>query len=331
LPKLSRDLIPASTTRKYVYSSLIEYIARTKGHERKPLLVQDPDRRFRINHPADDWPAPKEPPLRPPAIADADALVARLRATSTGADPAQFEEAVCAAFAALGFVATHVGGEAAPDGYLDAPLGPAGYRVMLECKTAGRNVAQPDAVEASKYREPYRAQYATLVGPAFGEHIALGGELATHGVAAFTVDDIARMLQAACDPAEMRPLFEPGFAVDRLDDLLWEREHGEGKRVALVVEILAAAGWREQVIAARTGDPADAPALTEDAAMMLVDQVVVGEEGSQRPCTRVEVRAAFAYLTSPMVARARWADDARTAIVISRPTCAGDGADRTAP
>jgi hypothetical protein len=150
-------------------------------------------------------------------------------------------------------------------------------------------------------------------------------------VAAFTVDDIARMLQAACDPAEMRPLFEPGFAVDRLDDLLWEREHGEGKRVALVVEILAAAGWREQVIAARTGDPADAPALTEDAAMMLVDQVVVGEEGSQRPCTRVEVRAAFAYLTSPMVARARWADDARTAIVISRPTCAGDGADRTAP
>jgi hypothetical protein len=191
---------------------------------------------------------------------------------------------------------------------------------MLECKTAGRVVAQPDAVEATKYRDAYHAQYATLVGPAFGEQIALGGELRTHGVGAFTVADIARLLEEACDLAEMRPLFEPGFAVDRLDDLLWERGHGEGKRVAVVVEVLANAGWREQVDAARTGDPADAPALTEDAAMVLVDQVVVGEEGSQRPCTRAEVRAAFAYMTSPMVANARWTDAAHASIVVLRPS-----------
>lgn len=175
---------------------------------------------------------------------------------------------------------------------------------MLGCKTASGVVAQPDAVEASKYREAYRAQYATLIGPSFGERITLAGELQTHGVAAFTVDDLATLLEASSDPAELRPLFEPGFASDRLDDLLWARDHGEAKRVAVVVETLLDAAWREQYEAAKTGDPGDAPALTEDAAMMLVDQVLVAQNGSQQPCTRAEIRAAFTYMTSPLVGRA---------------------------
>jgi hypothetical protein len=221
-------------------------------------------------------------------------------------------------------VATHVGGGGAPDGYLDAPLGPLGYRVMLECKTASGVVAQPDAVEASKYREAYRAQFATLIGPSFGERITLAGELQTHGVAAFTVDDLATLLEASSDAAEMRPLFESGFASDRLDDLLWARDHGEAKRIAVVVETLLDAAWREQFEAAKTGDPSDAPALTEDAAMMLVDQVLVGQKGSQQPCTRAEIRAAFSYMTSPLVCGALWTDAARSAIVVTRPCLAGD-------
>jgi hypothetical protein len=108
---------------------------------------------------------------------------------SPQADQQLAQDRVCVAFAALGFVAAHVGGNAAPDGYLDAPLGPLG------------------------------------------------------------------------DPAEMRSLFEPGIAADRLSNLLWEREHGEAKRVAVVCEPLVVAAWREQVAAATTGDPQDAPIL----------------------------------------------------------------------
>jgi hypothetical protein len=93
------------------------------------------------------------------------------------------------------------------------------------------------------------------------EQTALAGELRTHGVVALTVDDLATLLGAGSDPAEMRELFEPGIAADRLSNLLWEREHGEAKRVAVVCERLVAAAWREQVAAATTGDPQDAPIL----------------------------------------------------------------------
>ena len=227
---------------------------------------------------------------------------------------------MCDAFAALGFVATHVGGSAAPDGYLDAPLGVNGYRVMLECKRASTIVMEPDAAEAAKYVTPYHAQFATLIGPAFGDDIQLAGELQTHGVAAFTNDDLAQLLAAGVDPQEMRTLFAPGFAGERIEKLLWEREHGLRKRVALACEIVGSAGWRNQMAAARTGDPTDAPRLDEDAAMMLVDQELLGDEGSQQPCTRADVRAAFTHLTDPLVAAAAWADDAKDAIVITRAT-----------
>ncbi|MBV8369518.1 MAG: hypothetical protein JO036_11415 [Candidatus Eremiobacteraeota bacterium] len=44
----------------------------------------------------------------------------RARETSLGKDPDAFERTVCALFETLGFVATHVGGNAAPDGFVDA-------------------------------------------------------------------------------------------------------------------------------------------------------------------------------------------------------------------
>ena len=316
---LRRGLMPKTTTRKYVYTALIEYIARARGHDRKPLIVQDPDRHFRINHEADDWPAPRSLPAQREPLANVDALTHRLRETAHGGEPEAFELAVCDAFTALGFVAHHVGGGTAPDGYIDAPLGALGYRVMLECKTASRVVGEPDAVEASKYRDAYHAQYAILVGPAFGAEVAFASELQTHHVAAFTVNDLAKLLEAASDPAELRPLFEQGLASDRIGDLLWNRQHGVAKRVAVVTEIIAERGWRQQLLAAQTGDPSDAPSLTEDAAMMLIDQVLLDEQGSQQPCSRDQVRAAFAYLVSPLVNRAFWSSISPSAIVVTRP------------
>ena len=122
---LKRGLLDASATKKYVYTSLIEYIARAKGNGRKPAIVQNGDRSFRINEPPDDWPElPEEPAAQPsPQIAT---LIERLNQSAAGGSVAAataFEQAVCDAFEALGFAATHLGGEKAPDGYVDAPLG----------------------------------------------------------------------------------------------------------------------------------------------------------------------------------------------------------------
>ena len=60
-------------------------------------------------------------------------------------------------------------------------------------------------------------------------------------------------------------------------------------------------GMREQRVTA--DDPGDAPCLTEDAAMLLVDDELHGE-GAVAHCAREDVRAAFAYLTHPLVGRA---------------------------
>jgi hypothetical protein len=173
-------------------------------------------------------------------------------------------------------------------------------------------------VEASKYSEPYRGQYAALIGPAFGVQTALAAELLKHGVVALTVDDLATLLSAGSDHAEMRALFEPGIAADRLANLVREREHGEAKRVEVVCERLVAVAWRKQVAATTTGDPQDAPILTEDAAMMLVDQALLEEGGSQQPVTREQIRAAFLHLTDPLLGKAIWTDATHTAIVITQ-------------
>src|SRR5487761_1974233 len=48
---IKRGLIPDTTLRKYVYSALIEYIARAIGRGRKSPIIQDEQRNFRINEP----------------------------------------------------------------------------------------------------------------------------------------------------------------------------------------------------------------------------------------------------------------------------------------
>ncbi len=311
---LARGLVQPNMTKKYVYTALIEYIARTLGHGRKPLIVQNEDRTFRINQPPDDWPDLQ--PLAQPAIdANTQALMDRLERTSTGTDPAAFEIAVCDAFAHLGFAATHLGGHGAPDGYADAQLGVLGYRVMLECKTAKGVVTQPDCVEASKFNPAYNAQCAALVGPEFPEEEELVTELHTHGVTALTVSDLRTLLSLAANPLDVRQILKPGFACDLLSDLLWERTHGERKRIAVVAHLIRQEGWNAQVTAAQQGGPANAPLLTVDAAMLLVD-AALRAAGSVQACTRDQVEAAFSHLTDPLVGHAVWSDDTRSSIVV---------------
>ncbi|TAM73889.1 hypothetical protein EPN44_12520 [bacterium] len=87
----------------------------------------------------------------------------------------------------------------------------------------------------------------------------------------------------------MRALLAPGFAADATADLLWNRAHGEAKRVADVAAYVRQRGWAAQVTAAAEGGRANAPKLTEDAAMLMVDEAL-RLAGSAQACTRDEVR-----------------------------------------
>ena len=315
---VARHLLPHTASGQVLYVSLTQYLARVKESGRLHLIVQDPDRRFRANHPLDDWPEPDEPLPTRTAVKDVDAYEDRLRRLAHGDDPEAFERAICEAFDALGFVSRHIGGQGAPDGVLEAPLGRLAYRVMVECKTSsGATVPNPDAVEAAKWRESYGGDYSMIIGPSFSEADSeFASELQLHAVSAWSVDDLVAALRIAADPDELRAVFAPGYAEDQLPALVWERTHGRAKRVAVTAQLIRVVVWRRQVSV--LGNRDEAPAISEDVAMALVDEELE-KRGSKAICARDEVRAAFAHLTSPLVRAARWLDEPGGAIVVIHP------------
>jgi hypothetical protein len=139
-----------------------------------------------------------------------------------------------------------------------------------------------------------------------------------HGVSLWTVADLIRVLSLGAGAYELRPLFAPGPVTDRIADLEWSRAHGARKRLTVICDALVEEGWSAQADAADFHSPADAPLLTEDAAMLLVDEHL-RQAGSRTACTRSDIRDAFAYLTSPRIAQAIWTDPTHTAIVITTP------------
>ncbi|MHB8432443.1 MAG: non-homologous end-joining DNA ligase LigD [Candidatus Tyrphobacter sp.] len=305
---LARNLVPPQTTYAYAYSALIEYIAREIGRGRKPPILQDDQRRFRIDEPPDDW--PDLVPARPPQTDEAaQALCDRLDATGSGKDPAAFEAAVCDAFAHLGFLTQHLGQHAAPDGVADAILGIDGFRVLLECKTAKVDVIQPQPIEVAKFRDEYRADYCVMVGPHFGDEMAFLMELQKHNVTAMALPELKTLLHVGANPLEVKALLKPGYASDGIADFLWARAHGAAKRIATIAFLLRREGWRAQYTAAEQGDRARAPRLTIDAAMLMID-AALHAAGSQQSCDRDEVEEAFHYLTSRNVGAARMEGDA---------------------
>ena len=314
-----RGAWPKDKTRKYLYVMLKMYVEKTLARGRAPLIVQDPDRRFRLNHAPDDNPDPRLP-YQWEVPHD---LMKRLRDTASGDDPTAFEVAVCDAFAVLGFAVTHVGGTKNPDGYADAILGSLGYRFMIECKTSSKAMQRPDIFEAGKYKDQFGAQFAIIIAPAFGDDKVIADECTTHGVSAWSVDDLCRLLELGASAIEIQPMLAPGIAENARVELQWNREHGAAKRAAVVCDGLLSAGWAAQQAAVTFHAPTEAPLLTEDAGMMLVDEYLRAA-GSHTPCTRPEIREAFAYLTHPRVGCAAWTDATRTAIVVT------SGVDRRA-
>jgi len=321
-----RGLFDATQTRKHIYTALSQYVERTLGRGRKPFITEDADRRFRLNRPIDDWPDIDTTGLPPLVIPTeptpaAKPVITALLGAAAGSDPEAFERAVCATFDLLGFAATHIGGNDAPDGYADAVLGPLAYRVMIECKLSrDDNVAHSSAVaEAAKYRDAYGADFSVLVAPSFDAEVTFVSELHTHGVAAWSLDDLVRAATLRLNPWAMRELFAPGFAADPLDDLAWERIHGRAKRLRVIASLLVEAGLAHQQMAHRARchpERSDSvPPLSIDVALTLLDDRLIAG-GSSTPVGRDEMAEAFAWLTSPYGGRAVWTDDARTAIVI---------------
>jgi Restriction endonuclease len=302
---IQRGLLPSTTRELTLYTSLNEYIMRALAHGRKPAIVQDErSHEFRINHPLDDWPDVALPARALPyAGAAADALAERLRTTATGGDPAAFEAAVCDAFALLGFVAQHVGGIGAPDGILDAPLGPLAYRAIVECKTATpkATVAAPRLEEPAKFRDAYGAQFAVLVGPAFAQDASFSSEMTIHRVAVWTVEDLVRAFALGVDPLECRDLFATGPVTDRMDDLAWDRAHGAEKRLAVIGALLHRAAWAAQCEVVRQVAPADAPVVTLDSALLIVDAALAAANATGG-ATRAEVETAMHDLVRTGVA-----------------------------
>jgi DNA primase len=296
---LALGLLPRSTTRKYVYTALHEYVERTIGAGRKPAFVQiEGKSAFRINHEPDTWPDVPLPP-RPAWLTQrqVDEAAARLEQTSTGGDPQAFELAVTEAFAALGFLAQHIGGNGEPDVVLTAPLGPAGYRAIVECKTAspGGVVANPRADEPARFRDARKAQYALVIGSAFGHDAALDDELRAHNVSLWTTRDLAACLRAQLGPAAMGRLFTPGRAGDAVNDALWQVAHGERKRVAVIAGIIHEQLWRSQRDLATAVPAEDAPIVDEDAVLLLVDEAL-HQAGVIDGATRLALRAALRTL-----------------------------------
>jgi hypothetical protein len=290
-----QGLFTAATTKQSVYENLLLYIQQEAAKGRKPAVVEDPiSRKFRANHPVDDWPAVTLPPhpryIEPAAL---EAISTRLRSTVTGADSTAFEKAVCDAFAFFGFVAQHVGGRYAPDGILDAPLGPLAYRAVLECKSTPhvKFVSQPRPEEVAKFRASSNADFAVLVGE-FTSRTDFLQETQLHAISVWTVADIITALRNDVDAYECRDLFAPGFVTERLADLVWSRSHGEEKRELVVREILRREGYAAQCTLIGEVTPADAPVLSLDAAMLLVESAL-RHAGATSGATREEVRAAM--------------------------------------
>jgi hypothetical protein len=191
----------------------------------------------------------------------------------------------------------------------------------LECKTAKTIVTQPDAAEASKFLRAFDADYGLLIGPDFTDETQLVQELRTHGVTAFTVADLITLLALAANPLELRAILQPGFAFEAIADLAWDRRHGRTKRIATLAALIQREGWREQ--SASAGQPArgNAPHLTIDAAMFLVDQALRAA-GSTCSCARDEVALAFDHLTDPLIAIAVRLESDNAIVILRAPDAA---------
>jgi hypothetical protein len=133
--------------------------------------------------------------------------------------------------------------------------------VVVECKSvAGADgvVKNPVAQEAGRLRHAVGGKYAVLIGAAFPRSDEVDGELATHRVALWTVDDLGMLLCThavhAIRWSRLVPLFAPGRMSAAIAAFAYAHVHGERKRAHVTYryvleeglryhELLASVGW----------------------------------------------------------------------------------------
>ena len=144
---------------------------------------------------------------------------------------------------------------------------------MPSAEDATHEVRQRAAPCRSRQVPHVEADFAVLIGETTCETTFMQ-EIQLHAISVWTVADIITALRNDVDAYECRALFAPGFVTERLADLVWSRSHGEEKRELVVREILRREGYAAQCTLIGEVTPADAPVLSLDAAMLLVESAL---------------------------------------------------------
>lgn len=313
---IERGLLPPGTIPNYVRNAIKTLLDRQLDRGETPEFVLLRDGRYRLNVPIDPFAAHHDAPRQDDEI---EALIARLRQsayrrTATGPGDggdvgAPFERDVTAAFAALGLRAKRFGGEGEPDVVAVAPLGDRAYTVVVECKTVATErgeVENPAAQEAGRLRDQVGGEYAVLLGPAFPKAAELDGELATHRVALWTLDDLVTLLQAhAAYPirwSRFVPLFASGRSAAAIAAFVFEHLHGARKRAHIAYRYVLEEGLRYQELLASDDPEVQRPAapLTLEALAVLVNERLAREAELGRVSVD-DIRAAVTLGTHPLI------------------------------
>jgi len=313
---VEHGLLAEGTIPNYVRNAIKTLLDRQRDRGEAPEFVQLRDGRYRVDLPVDAFGGHDDPV---PVDAAIEALIARLASSAyrktaleAGDGPnigAPFERDVAAAFAALGLRSERFGGEGAPDVVVTAPLGDRAYTVVVECKTVAGDdgvVKNPVAQEAGRLRDAVRGDYAVLVGPAFPHSDEIDGELATHRVALWTVEDLGVLLRAhavhAIRWSRLVPLFAPGRMSAAIAAFAYAHVHGERKRAHVAYRYVLEEGLRYQELLAGA-DPevqrTSAP-LTVEALAVLVNERLA-REGELGRVSIEDVRGAVVYGTHALV------------------------------
>jgi hypothetical protein len=322
---IARKILVPTTIPSYIEHAIATLLDRQRDRGERPEFLILPDGRYRRNVPIDPFEGHRDAARSYPEL---NALVARLRAdvrregAATDATNAEaglpFEESVAAAMQFLGLDAHRLGGQGEPDVVALAPLGDRAYRVAIECKTTTAQKLHDSAafiVEAARLRDAVAADHAMLIGAAFPQIRAVDEEMARHGVAMWTVDDLASILSAhAVHPiawSRLRTLFAPGRQRDPIAGFVHEELHGARQRAHITLRLVLEAGFDyQQSLAQQDPQVERVPApLTAEALTVLVNQRLAAEHDLGRVGVP-DVRRAIAFASDPLVGAITVAGDA---------------------
>lgn len=186
-----------------------------------------------------------------------------------------------------------IGGPGKTDVLAVAPLGAAGYRVVLGAKsTASGSVAeaQIDWAAIRDHREQERADHACVVGPAFAEG-RVRDRAAEFDTSLLTASDLAPIVTLhAGTPvalAEMRPLFEQGplasAAMPRVEAAAEDRARRRRLMLRLLGHIETLSNFRPELV------------LSPEVLFGVVFDL---SDPDEREATLGDIRGALALLTS---------------------------------